>query len=40
MRLMGEQFVAGETIADALEHAERFEATAFAIRTTCSAKRR
>ncbi|MGH6612433.1 MAG: bifunctional proline dehydrogenase/L-glutamate gamma-semialdehyde dehydrogenase PutA, partial [Burkholderiaceae bacterium] len=29
MRLMGKQFVAGETIADALEHAERFEAQGF-----------
>ena len=29
MRLMGKQFVAGETIADALEHAERFEAMGF-----------
>ena len=29
MRLMGKQFVAGETIADALEHAERFEAIGF-----------
>ena len=29
MRLMGKQFVAGETIADALEHAQRFEAIGF-----------
>ena len=29
MRLMGKQFVAGETIADALEHAQRYEAQGF-----------
>ena len=29
MRLMGKQFVAGETIADALEHAKRFEDIGF-----------
>jgi RHH-type proline utilization regulon transcriptional repressor/proline dehydrogenase/delta 1-pyrroline-5-carboxylate dehydrogenase len=29
MRLMGKQFVAGETIADALENAKRFEAQGF-----------
>jgi RHH-type proline utilization regulon transcriptional repressor/proline dehydrogenase/delta 1-pyrroline-5-carboxylate dehydrogenase len=29
MRLMGKQFVAGETIAEALEHAERYEAAGF-----------
>ena len=29
MRLMGKQFVAGETIGDALEHAARFEAIGF-----------
>ena len=29
MRLMGRQFVAGETIADALEHARRFEEQGF-----------
>jgi RHH-type transcriptional regulator, proline utilization regulon repressor / proline dehydrogenase / delta 1-pyrroline-5-carboxylate dehydrogenase len=29
MRLMGKQFVAGETIGDALEHAARFEAAGF-----------
>src|SRR4029453_15942712 len=29
MRLMGKQFVAGETIAEALENARRFEAQGF-----------
>jgi RHH-type transcriptional regulator, proline utilization regulon repressor / proline dehydrogenase / delta 1-pyrroline-5-carboxylate dehydrogenase len=29
MRLMGKQFVAGETIAEALEHAQRYEAAGF-----------
>ena len=40
MRLMGKQFVAGETIADALQHAQRFEAQGFRDRTTCWARLR
>jgi proline dehydrogenase len=38
MRLMGEQFVTGETISQALERAASCRPEAFAIPTTCSAK--
>ena len=41
MRLMGEQFVTGETIAEALgEQPQDTKRAASAIRTTCSAKPR
>jgi proline dehydrogenase len=40
MRLMGEQFVTGETIAEALANASRSKPRASATPTTCSAKPR
>jgi RHH-type proline utilization regulon transcriptional repressor/proline dehydrogenase/delta 1-pyrroline-5-carboxylate dehydrogenase len=40
MRLMGEQFVTGETIEQALANAGRARPRASATRTTCSARRR
>ncbi|SUH16389.1 trifunctional transcriptional regulator/proline dehydrogenase/pyrroline-5-carboxylate dehydrogenase [Salmonella enterica subsp. enterica] len=39
MRLMGEQFVTGETIAQALANARKLEEKGFAILTICWAKR-
>ena len=40
MRLMGEQFVTGETIAEALANARKLEEKASATLTICWAKRR
>jgi RHH-type proline utilization regulon transcriptional repressor/proline dehydrogenase/delta 1-pyrroline-5-carboxylate dehydrogenase len=38
MRMMGEQFVTGETIGEALNNARRLKRRAFAIPTTCWAR--
>lgn len=40
MRLMGEQFVTGETIAEALANARKLEDKGFRYPTICWAKRR